>query len=110
MEFVAFPTRHACTTLKATINHLTAAFSTARPRVERTRATKGNTDPVTDHTARTHDYNMFKLLMTSLTDLAQSRLLGIISNTKRLVAKLPGIGNRHRANSAADPTHPQAVT
>jgi hypothetical protein len=70
MQFVAFPIGHACTTLKATLNNLTAAFSTARPRVERTGATRGNTYPVADHTARTHDYNMLKSFMDSLTDLA----------------------------------------
>jgi len=52
---------------------------------------------------------MFKSLMDSLTDLAQSRLLGIISNKKRLVASLLGSVSRHRAYSAADPTHPHAV-
>jgi hypothetical protein len=105
VEFGAFPLGHACTTLMATLNHLTAAFSTARPRVERTRATRGNTYPVTDHTARTHDYNMLKSLLDSLTDLAQSRLLGILSNRKRLVASLPGSVSRHRVYSAANPTH-----
>ena len=70
----------------------------------------GNTDPVTDHTARTHDYNLFKSLLDSLTDPAQSRLLGIISNKKRLVTSLPRSVSRHRAYSAADPAHPHAVT
>ncbi len=45
----------------------------------------GNNDPDTDHTARTQDYNLFKSLLDSLTVLAQSRLVGIISNRKRLV-------------------------
>ena len=61
------------------------------------------TTTVTDHTARTHNYNLFKSLMGSLTDLAQSRLLGIVSNRKRLVAALPGSVSRHRAYSAAAP-------
>ena len=52
--------------VKGTLNHPTAVFSTARPRVERTGATRGKTDPVTDHTAKTHDYNMFKSLLDSL--------------------------------------------
>jgi hypothetical protein len=47
--------------------------------------------------------------MASLTNLEQSRLLGIIGNTRRLVASLPGIVSRHRANSAADSADPQAV-
>ena len=36
VAFVAFPIGHAGTILKATLDHLTAAFATARPRVERT--------------------------------------------------------------------------
>jgi hypothetical protein len=109
VEFVAFPIGHAGATLKATFNHLTSAFSTARPHEERTGATRGNTCRVTDNTARTHDYNMFKSLMDSLTDLAQSRLHGIISNWKGLVAALPGSVSRHRAHSAAAPVHTHAV-
>jgi hypothetical protein len=101
--FVAFPIGHAGTTLTATLDHLTAAFSTARPRVERPGVSRDTTTTVTDHTARTHDYNLFKSLMGSLTDLAQSRLLGIVSNRKRLVAALPGSVSRHRAYSAAAP-------
>ncbi len=70
----------------------------------------GNTYPVTDHTARTHDYNRFKSLLDSLTDLAQSRLLGIIINRKRLVASLPGSVSRHRTCSAATLAHTHEVT
>jgi hypothetical protein len=55
VEYVAFPIGHECTTLKATLCHLTDAFSPTRPRVERTKTTRGNTYPGTDHTARTHD-------------------------------------------------------
>ena len=103
--FVAFPIGHAGTTLTTTLDHLTAAFSTARPRVERPGVPWATTTTVTDHTARTHDYNLFKSLMGSLTDLAQSRLLGIVSNRRRLVAALPGSVSRHRAYSAATPPH-----
>jgi hypothetical protein len=37
--------------------------------------------------ARTHDYNLFKSLLDSLTDLAQSRLLGFTRNKKHLLDK-----------------------
>ena len=53
---------------------------------------------------------MFKSLMDSITDLAQSCLLVIISNMKRLVASLPGSVSHHRAYSVANPAHPHAVT
>ena len=85
----------------ATLNRITAAFSTARPRVERTRFTRGNTATVPDHTARTHDYNLFKSLMDSLTDLSHSHLLGIISNRKRVVSSHPG------ASAVTERTRPQ---
>ena len=68
MEFIAFPIGHAGTTLIRTLDHLTAAFSTVRPTVERSRASRGATSPATDHNARSHDYNMFKSLLDSLTD------------------------------------------
>ncbi len=71
------------TTLTRTLDHLTAAFSTVRPDVERAQASRGATSPATENNARTHDNNMFKSLLDSLTDLAQSRLLGIIRNKKR---------------------------
>jgi hypothetical protein len=90
VEFIAFPIGHAGTTLTRTLDHLTAAFSTARPTVERSRASKGVSNPATDHNAKTHDYFLFKSLLDSLTDLAKSRLLGIIRNRKRLVDVLPG--------------------
>ena len=62
MEFVAFPIGLASTTLTTTLTHLTTAFSTIRLQVEPTRASRGNNDPDTDHTARIHDYNLFKSL------------------------------------------------
>jgi hypothetical protein len=64
-----------------------------------------STNTVTDHTARTHDYNLFKSLMDSLTDLAQSRLLDIISNRRRSVATLPGSASRRRTYSDAGTSH-----
>jgi hypothetical protein len=90
MQFIASPIGHAGTTLTRTLDQLTDAFSTVRPNVEISRASRGAANPATDHNVRTHDYNMFKSLLDSLTDLAQSRLLGIIRNKKRLVDALPG--------------------
>ena len=78
MEFIAFPIGHAGTTHTRTLEHLTAVFSTVRPTVERSRDSRGASSPVTDHNARTHNYSLFKSLMDSLTEMAQSRLLGII--------------------------------
>ncbi len=68
----------------------------------------GASSPATDHNVRIHDYSMFKSLLDSLTDLAQSRLLGIIRNMKRLVDALPG-GDRHQAHSVTFPTHHHAA-
>jgi len=104
VEFIAFPIDHAGTTLNRTLDHLTAAFSTVRQTVERSRASMGASSPATDHNAKTHDYSLFKSLLDSLTDLAQSRLLGVIRNKKRLVAAIPS-GYRHRAHSVPSPTH-----
>ena len=70
MEIIAFPISHAGLILTKTLDHLTAAFSTVRPTVERLRASMGATNPATDHNARTSDYNLFKSLLDSLTDLA----------------------------------------
>jgi hypothetical protein len=70
----------------------------------------GYIDPNTDHTAKTHDYILFNSLLDSLTDLAQPRLIRIVSNRKRLVEALPGKSNNTRAHSAADISHTQAVT
>ena len=74
MEFIAFPNYHAGNTLNKTLDQLTAAFSTVRPTVERSRASMGAASPATDHNARTHDYNQFKSVLNSLTELVQSRL------------------------------------
>ena len=43
----------------------------------------GISSPATDHNAKAHD--LLKSQLESITDLAQSRLLGIIRNRKRLV-------------------------
>ena len=74
VKFVAISIKHAGTSLTRTLDHLTAAFSTVRPRVDHTSANKNTTKPVTNSNARSHDYRMFKSLMDALTDLSQSRL------------------------------------
>jgi hypothetical protein len=109
VEFIAFPIGHTGMTLTKTLTQLVTAFSTIRPRAEPTRANMGITDPDMDHTAKAHDYILFKSLLDSLTDLAQSRLIGIISNRKRLVETLPGKCSSNRANSAAT-SHAHAVS
>ena len=109
MEFIIFHIGHVDTTLTRTMDKLTTAFFTVRPTVERSRASLGTASPATDHNVRTHDYNLFKWLLVSLTDLAQSRLLGIIRNKKRLLDALPSGVIHHRANSDASPTHHQAA-
>jgi len=105
---VAFPIGHAGTTLTRTLDHLTAAFSTVRPLVERSRASKGTSSPATDHNAKAHDFTLFKSLLDSITDLAQSRLLGIIRNRKRLVDALP-IGDSGRVHPGPSSAHHQAA-
>ena len=109
MEFIAFSIGHAGTTLTRTLDQLTAVFSTVRPTVDRSRASKGVASPATNHNAMTHDYNMFKSLLDSLRDIAQSRLVGIIRNTKGLVYALPGGVRHHRANLDSLPTHLQVA-
>ena len=105
MEFIAFPIGHSGTTLTKTLDQLTAAFYTVRPTVERSRASRSAANPAKNHNARIHDYNLLKSLLNSLTDSAQSRLLGIIRNRKRLVDALTDGVRYHRANSDAFPTH-----
>ena len=109
MEFIAFPSGHAGTTLTRTLDQITAAFSTVRLAVEISRANRCPASPATYHNVRTHDYNMFKSLLDSLTDLAQSRLLGIIRNWKLLVDTLPGGVRHHRATSDAPLSHQRAA-
>jgi hypothetical protein len=58
--------------------------------MEHTRARRSATSPHTDHTAKTHDFILFKSPLDSLMGLAQTRLLGIIRNRKHLVDALPG--------------------
>jgi hypothetical protein len=107
VEFVPFPIGHAGITLTRTLDHLTAAFSTVRPSVERPRASRGISNLAMDHNAKTHDFTLFKSLLDSITDLAQTRLLGIIRNRKRLVAFLPR-GHTSRTHQVPPPTHHQA--
>jgi hypothetical protein len=89
VKFVAIPIGRAGTTLTTTLNYLTAAFSTVRPRTDLTSTSEGTSHPDTDSNARSHDYRMFKSMLDTLTNLAHSRMLGIISNKKRLVGSLP---------------------
>jgi hypothetical protein len=84
-ELVAIPIGHAGTTLARALNHLTAAFSKVRPRMEHTNGNKGISMPIMVSNARSHDYRMLKSLLDALVDLAHSRLSGIIRNRKRLV-------------------------
>ncbi len=109
VELIAFPIGHAGTTLTKTLDQLTTAFSTVRPTTVRSSTSKGDTFTATDHNAMIHDYTLFKSLLDSLTDLAQSRLLGIIKNKKRLVDALPGGVKHHRAHLDASPAHHQAA-
>ena len=106
MEIIAFTIGHAGVTLARTLTQLTTVFSTIRPRAKPTRASRSITDPDTDHTAKAHDYILFK----SLQDLAQSRLIGIISNLKRLVEALPDKSSNIKAHSTANTTQTQVVT
>ena len=93
MEFIALPIEHAGITLTRTFENLTAAFSIVLPHVEHARASWGAIDPATGHNARTHDFTLFKPLSDLRTNLAQSRLIGIIRNKKHLVdALLGGVG------------------
>jgi hypothetical protein len=110
VKFVAIHVGHASsTTLLRTLAHLTTALSTVCPPVEQARANRGAIDPDTDSHAKSHDYRLFKSLLVSPTTLARSRLLGIDRNMKRLVETLPRAFSRHRAHSAATPTHTQTA-
>ncbi len=105
VAFIAIPIGYMSTTLSRTLVHLTTAFSTARPLADQARASTGTPQPTVDSNAMSHDYRMFKSLLDSLIDLAQSCLLGILRNKKRLVDALPGAVSRYRAHSAATPPH-----
>ena len=110
MEFVAIPIGHAGIALNITIDHLTSVFAAVRPHAEQARASDGISQPDTDSNAKSHEYRLFKSPIGSLTNLAQSNLLGIIKNKKRLVEALPGAIGHHRAHhSAATPTHSRAA-
>jgi hypothetical protein len=110
VEFIAFPIGHAGTTLTSTLTQLISTLSAVRPHAEPSRASRGINSPTTDHNAKAHDSILFKSLLDSLTDLAQSRLIGIIGNRKRRIALLSGNSSSTRAYSAADISHTQAVT
>ena len=109
VKFAAIPIEHTGTTLTRTLDHLTAAFSTVRLRVDHTSASKDTTKPITDSNAKSHDYRMLKSLLDALTDLAQSQVLCIIRKTKRLVEALPEPARRNRAHSTATPTPTNAI-
>jgi hypothetical protein len=68
VEFIAFPISHAGTTLTKTLNNLTAAFCTVRPSVERSRASRGISNPAKYFNANTNNYTMLKSLLDSITD------------------------------------------
>ncbi len=90
------------------LEYLTAAFSTVRLSVEISRASRGVSSPTTDHNAKTRDFTLFKSMLDSITGLAQSRLLGIIRNRKRLVYAIPR-GDSHRAHPVPSPSHHHAA-
>jgi hypothetical protein len=54
--FVANSIGHAGTTLTRTLENLTAAFSTVRPRVDHANAIKAASHTNTDSNAMSHDY------------------------------------------------------
>jgi len=95
VDFVAIPAGHAGTTLTGTLDHLTAAFSTVRPRTDQASAIMGTSQTITDSNAISHDYRLLKSLLDALTDLPYSRLLGFIKNMKRFVEELPGVVSRN---------------
>ena len=109
VEFVAILIGHAGTTLTRTLDHLIAAFSTVCLRVDHTSANNGVTLPIADFNAKSHDYRLFESLPDALADLAQSRLLDILRNKKRLVEALPGAVRGNRAHATATPTHAHAA-
>jgi hypothetical protein len=54
------------------------------------------------------DFTLFKSLLDSITDLAQSHLLGLTRNRKRLVDALPR-GDNSRPHEVPPPAHRQAA-
>ncbi len=103
VELAAVPIGHAGNTLQETHRHLAQALSATRPEIERCRARREVLNPETDTAARTHDSSLFKILMQSLTKLAQDRLLGIIYHRKSRVHAQVGEVSRTRASSDATP-------
>ncbi len=65
--------------------------------------------PITDFNVKSHDYRTFQSLLGALTNFAQTRLLGIIRNKKRLVEALPWVVRRNGAHLAATPTPTQTT-
>jgi len=70
VEFVAIPIGYAGTTLTRTLDHLTATFSTVRPRQDQVNANKGTSQATTNSNATSHDYRLIKSLLDELTNLA----------------------------------------
>ena len=68
MKFVAIPIDCAGTIFTRTLDHLTAAFSTVRIRQDHANVNKGTSQPITESTARSHDYRLLKSLLKELTD------------------------------------------
>jgi hypothetical protein len=111
VEFVAIPIGYAGTTLTRTLDHLTAAFSTIRPRAYHTNTNQGTPQSTTRSNAKSQDYHVFKSMMGALTNLAQSRLLGIVRNKMRLVetttkGHLPSPSTLGRNPDAHKGSHP----
>ncbi len=110
MELIAFSIGHAGTTLTKTLDQLTTAFSAVRPFTGRPSTSIGDTFPAMDHNAKAHDYTLFKSLLDSITDLAQSRLLGIkiqealSRRTTRRSHSTPSTLGRIPGASAGDPS------
>jgi hypothetical protein len=69
VNFGAIPIGHTGTTLTKTLDNLTAAFSTVRPRADQASANMGTIQPAMDFNARSEDCHMFKSMLGALTDL-----------------------------------------
>ncbi len=110
VKFVAIPIGHTGTTLTRALDHLTAAFSTLRPRDNQANANRGTSRTITYSNDRSHENRLFKSMLNALAYLAQSHLLGTIRNTNSLVDALPGGAGHNRAHSAATLTHTHTHT
>ncbi len=98
MDLVTFLIGNVGITLNKTLDNLTHAFHTVRPHLEQARASRGVTYPIMDHNARIHDFIIVKSLLDSVTNLAQSRIIGIVRNRKAPVCN--GLGSRARSEPA----------